>query len=81
MRCEDVTFEMAGKGFECPCEGLEEGDLVWQPKGGEGHVMSDRFVTVDVGWGIAPWSERACECGRYEYEDHHPFILARKEQH
>lgn len=58
-RCADVTWDMRGHGVGRPVYEANVGDLVWNPKGGEGHVLvaearcgeKHNGSTVDCGCG------------------------------
>jgi hypothetical protein len=86
--CAEVTFDMAGEGFREPSYHGEVGDLLWNPKAGEGHVLMrevpcDGGKTADCGcggWGSQPCPSISliCECGEdSSYRDHHYVLLAR----
>jgi hypothetical protein len=49
---------------------IQYGDVVWQPKGGTGHV-----ITASEKWGgdVIP----RCECGDLDVHDHHAFVIER----
>lgn len=74
-RCADVTFDMADSHFGEAPNNVKFGDLVWQPKGGEGHVISATRMHQE-GW-EQPWSVPVCECGDVDMLDHHVVVLAR----
>lgn len=90
-KCSDVTFDMRGEGYGDSACDAELGDLLWNPKGGEGHVlvMEARCGTnidgraVDCscgGWGSQPCTSDTliCECREDgSCRDHHYTILAR----
>jgi hypothetical protein len=87
-----VTYDMRGKGggdlawWRC-----EVGDLLWNPKGGDGHVLvakvkcggehnGERVDCGCGGWGMQPCPSTTlvCECGEDgSWRDHHYEILAR----
>ena len=79
MKCADVNCDMAGEGDGDPAWDAELGDLLWNPKAGEGHVLVEearcgtgsygRYATpADCGcggWGRNPCPSTTliCECG------------------
>jgi hypothetical protein len=83
---------MAGKGLGDPAYEAEVGDLLWNPKAGEGHVLvaevrcgeKHHGRRVDCGcggWGSQPCpsTTTVCECGEDgSFRDHHFEILARR---
>jgi hypothetical protein len=76
-RCADVRFEMGDDHYEESGASAQPGDLLWDMKGGEGHVLTDRAVSVTEGW--TTYEEQLCECLPYGLlGDHHVVILARK---
>lgn len=88
-RCADVEWAVLGVGFgeSEHCRPLGAGDLLWNPKMGEGHLI---VGAVDCGLdgadcGCGGWAgpctepTMVCECGKSgAYRDHHYFVLARK---
>ena len=90
--CRSVTYEMAGDGHRDPdVWNVEIGDLLWNPKGGDGHVIAAKVRCgeqhngrqVDCGcggWGSLPCDSDTpvCECGEDgSWRDHHYWVLAR----
>lgn len=92
--CADVTYDMAGEGHGEPSYEAEIGDLVWNPKGGYGHVIVSEVPCAYSkvpwehgpecgcgGWGsgLCPSITQVCECGEdNSCRDHHYELLARK---
>lgn len=89
--CTNVTWDMRGTGAGRPAyEADSIGDLLWNPKGGEGHVVvaevrcgekfNDRTVDCGCGgWGMQPCpsTTMVCECGEDgSWRDHHYEVLA-----
>lgn len=81
MKCSEVTWDMKVGG-----DTLDElrirsdsptppGTLLWQPKGGEGHIVVEGQEERDYGYGIPPLVFPVCECGKLDFEDHHWVIL------
>ncbi len=67
---------------------MSVGDLLWNPKMGEGHVLA-KLVDCGLdgadcgcgGWGAQPCTSQTlvCECGKSDADrDHHYLVLARK---
>lgn len=88
--CAAVTFDMKGKGYGDPAYDAGVGDLLWNPKGGEGHllvakVQCDGGRTADCGcggWGSQPCPSTTliCQCGQDgSWRDHHYCVLARRQ--
>lgn len=90
-RCADVTWEMRGRGAGLPDHRASLGDLLWDPKMGEGHVLIAEVLCGDRkhtgmpadcscgGWGQRPCPSTTlvCECGTDgSMRDHHWQILA-----
>lgn len=48
MKCSDVTWELRGEGCDDTAWKAEVGDLLWNPKMGEGHVMLARAAALDA---------------------------------
>ena len=90
VRCQDVTFDQ-----EVPADrdrrDYEVGDLAWQPKMGEGHVIVGfercdghafycgycaGMLTSESGYCEGEWPQ--CECGGFDAGDHHNFMLAKR---
>lgn len=77
--CAEVTYDMAGTGLGDPAYDADVGDLLWNPKGGDGHVLVTevRCGTGRIGkyntpadCGCGGWGEQpctlmtpVCECG------------------
>jgi hypothetical protein len=64
-RCEDVTFDMGDGSYEAELgwwEGGGVGSLVWNPKGGEGHVLIAE-VPCEQPMGVGQHPERRANCG------------------
>lgn len=97
MKCSDVTYAMGDEeclaAFTGPHTGLSDwqvGDLVWNPKMAEGHVLTgmrecgeDGFYCGYCGMmcntptgGCGTWVR--CECGDFDPGDHHGYLLARR---
>lgn len=75
-RCSEVSFSLADAHYgESPID-TEIGDLVWDPKMGDGHVIAGDSESFSFGW-EDPWTVHVCECGRVDLLDHHVVILAR----
>lgn len=78
-RCADVTYDMAGTGRGDPEYDADLGDLLWNPKAGEGHVLTrelrcnqtrvrepgEPIVDCSCGGWCGPCDSLAlvCECG------------------
>jgi hypothetical protein len=89
--CAAVDFEMADEHYREAAYTAELGDLLWNPKGPEGHVLVAELPcgadfkgrSVDCGcggWGMnpCPSTTLVCECGQDgSWRDHHYEILAR----
>ena len=94
-RCQDVTWEMGDPdclaAADNPHSGRcdwEIGDLVYDPKMGEGHILTGTRV-CGPDWycgycggmcdtpsgGCGEWL--CCECGGFDPGDHHGFLLAK----
>lgn len=87
-KCADVTWDMRQGG-----DTLDEldaahekhptppGTLIWQPKGGEGHLVVEGEEKRTYGWIETTWP--VCECGGLDFEDHHWVVLrpARKPEY
>jgi hypothetical protein len=94
MRCAEVTFEMRDDSYGRPVYEGDVGDLLWDPKGGEGHILvakaacgsenrhNGRRVNCGCGgWGSQPCPclTLICECGEDgSWRDHHYCLLARR---
>jgi hypothetical protein len=90
-RCADVNFDMRDAHYGEPAYDGEVGDLLWNPKAGDGHVLVAEVPcggefkgrSVDCGcggWGVVPCPSTTvvCECGEDgSWRDHHYEILAR----
>lgn len=74
--CADVRWREDGVGFRESAADAKIGDLIWQPKGGEGHLLVGHSEPFRYGW-EDPWTVPVCECGGLDILDHHVFILAR----
>jgi hypothetical protein len=86
-----VTFDMRDAAYGLPASDAQLGDLLWDPKAGDGHVLVAEVAcgsthngrTADCGcggWGSRPCPSTTllCECGEDgSYRDHHYEILAR----
>lgn len=85
-RCSDVAWDETG--LREPAYLAEVGDLLWNPKAGDGHVIvcevpCDEGRTVDCGCG--GWLSKrctatslVCECGEdSSYRDHHYELMTR----
>jgi hypothetical protein len=95
--CAEVTYDMAGEGQGDPAWGAEVGDLLWNPKGGYGHVLvaavrcgTGRYgkyrVAADCGcggWGTQPCSSMTlvCECGEDGSWRDHHYEILRRTAH
>jgi hypothetical protein len=89
--CAAVVYEMADTYCGQSVADASVGDLLWNPKAGEGHVLVAEVAcesthngrSVDCGcggWGLqpCPCNTLVCECGEDDsWRDHHYFILAR----
>ena len=89
--CAAVTFDMRDEHYgDSAWWTADIGDLLWDPKGGDGHVLvaevrcgeKHNGRTVDCGCGgwVGPCSAltQVCECGEDgSWRDHHYEILAR----
>lgn len=91
-RCVDVTYDLGDEeslsAVTGPHTGLSDwdvGDLVWNPKMGEGHVLTgtrecgpDWYCGYCGQWdgGCGTWVR--CECGDFDPGDHHGYLLARR---
>lgn len=94
--CADVTYEMGDADCLAAVTGphtgrrdWETGDLVWDPKMGEGHVIvgtrecngKDWYCGYCGGMMSSPsgycgtWDR--CECGEFDPGDHHGYLLAK----
>lgn len=91
--CDAVTFDMRGEGYGAfSYHDAAVGDLLWNPKMGEGHVLvadlrcgslvGDRRVDCGcAGWGSQPCPSMTlvCQCGEDgSWRDHHYVMLARR---
>lgn len=74
-RCSNVKWESADFRDDVR-PALETFSLVWDPKMGEGHVLV-AMQMFDPGCGIEPWPVWLCECGGWDWQDHHTFYNAR----
>ena len=93
MRCADVKHHMRGDGYGEPAYEASVGDLLWDPKAGEGHIIvaelrcgteyTGRRIDCGCGgWGMWPCPSETpvCECGQDgSWRDHHDILLARIE--
>lgn len=88
-RCSEVSFDMRDDNYGQPLSEAEVGDLLWNPKGPEGHVLvgelpCDGGRTADCGcggWGMQPCPSTTlvCECGEDDsWRDHHYALLAKR---
>lgn len=89
--CVAVTWDMRDANYGQPAWDANLGDLLWNPKAGEGHVLVAEVLcgeerdgrTFDCGcggWGSYPCPSTTliCECGQDgSWRDHHYEILAR----
>lgn len=85
--CSAVTYDLADehKG-ERWYEKTSIGDLLWNPKGGYGHVLArlepcgGKYDCGCGGWlGVCEQSTWVCECGEdNSWRDHHYKLLARR---
>lgn len=90
--CEAVDYDMAGDGLhDTDVWNVGVGDLIWNPKMGDGHVVvalvpcgqqyNGRRVDCGCGgWGQGecPSITPICECGKDgSWRDHHYWVLAR----
>lgn len=93
MKCAEVTWDMRDENtFRESHVGAEVGDLLWNPKMPEGHVLvaevrcgeKHNGRTVDCGcggWGShpCPSTSLVCECGEdNSWRDHHYYLLAHR---
>jgi hypothetical protein len=63
VRCADVTFEMRDEHYDEPWyENAAAGDLLWNPKGGEGHVLVE-VVPCGQRIGRGRWPNARANCG------------------
>lgn len=89
--CAEVTYDMKGEGYGEPSYEAGVGDLLWNPKGGDGHVLvaevacgsefKGRRVDCGCGGWVGPCASPTlvCECGEDgSWRDHHYKILARR---
>jgi hypothetical protein len=91
MTCAEVTWNMRDENYDQSAVLAELGDLLWNPKMPEGHVLvaevrcGEKYNgrTIDCGcggWGMnpCPSTTLVCECGEDgSSRDHHYVILAR----
>jgi hypothetical protein len=89
--CAAVDWDMRDDSHGTSSIEAEVGDLVWNPKAGEGHVLAieapcgstHNGLPVDCGcggWGLnpCPGTSLICECGEdNSSRDHHYVMLAR----
>lgn len=75
-RCSEVKWREDLPGFHESAAEADIGDLVWNPKMGEGHVLVRMGEPQQFGW-EEPWSVPECECGQVDMLDHHTFLLGR----
>lgn len=89
--CAEVTWEMRGEDYAESVCGAQIGDLLWNPKMGEGHVLVADVCCGSVvdgrrvdcgrgGWGTQPCPSMTlvCQCGKDGADrDHHYCLLAR----
>lgn len=64
-RCEDVTFDMGDGSYERDLgwwEGGGVGSLIWNPKGGEGHVLVRVEKCTQGDWGALGGPIYNCCC-------------------
>jgi hypothetical protein len=92
QKCADVSYDMRGLGAGDSAAYADLGDLLWNPKMGEGHVLvaevpcnseyNGRRVDCGCGgWGMRPCPSTTliCECGQDgSWRDHHYAVLARR---
>jgi hypothetical protein len=88
--CAEVRFDMRGGSYGGSITDAEVGDLLYNPKGGDGHVLVAEVQCgaqhnghkVDCGcggWGMraCPSTTLICECGEDgSWRDHHYVMLA-----
>jgi len=89
MACQDVTSDFA-VAEDRDHRNWVPGDLVWDPKMGEGHVIVGTkccdggdfycgycagMLTTRSHYCEADWP--VCECGRFDAGDHHGYTLRR----
>lgn len=64
LRCADVTWAMRGKDAGMSAADADVGDLLWNPKGGDGHVLVEEVACGAVhGRGRYPTLGANCGCG------------------
>ncbi len=94
--CAAVTFDMRGEDYGAyDYWKADVGDLLWNPKMGDGHVLvadvrcgslvNGRRVDCGCGgWGSQPCRSMTlvCQCGEDgSWRDHHYVVLARRSRH
>lgn len=85
-----MTWSMADGHLHESAHDANVGDLVWQPKMGEGHVLVSEAKCGTAGFycgycggmmttasGYCEGVYPQCECGEVDLCDHHVFVIAR----
>jgi hypothetical protein len=73
--CSQVTFDMQDESYGDSTADAEIFDLVWNYRGGDGHVLVAQRK-VQYGW-EEPWPVWLCECDTIDVLDHKVVMLAR----
>ncbi len=84
--CAQVDYvDHRGEGYEDRPYTANVGDLVWDPKMGEGHIIAgtvtcgkDRNYCGYCGGMGEDHEYLVCMCGGFDVCDHHGFVLARR---
>lgn len=90
--CAAVEFDMRDTAYGQPWYDANLGDLLWNPKGGDGHALTAEAKCGEthngkrVDCGCGGWTSRPCtaptlicECGQDgSWRDHHYEMLARR---
>jgi len=65
LRCSDLTFDMQGTGYGEPAYEADLGDLLWNPKAGDGHALvAEARCGIDKkGHGKYANTKADCGCG------------------
>ncbi|WCB94450.1 hypothetical protein DSM104299_03187 [Baekduia alba] len=84
--CAAVQWDMKDESYGQSAVDAEIGDLLWNPKGGKGHVIVAEVPCDggkhDCGCGghitVGPHTTLLCECGQDDsWRDHHYELLAK----
>jgi hypothetical protein len=76
LGCKDIRYDMQGEGFKESTSDAQIGDLIWDPKMGDGHILVRMSKPFQIGY-EQPWTVPECDCGKLDILDHHTYILAR----